>query len=180
MGRDGGRITTSPRPTGFNPRARMGRDARGGGDIGCERVSIHAPVWGATAIAREAGISIDVSIHAPVWGATRGGGKYFSVAEFQSTRPYGARPRCPRKCMLTCPFQSTRPYGARRAGRPGMRSDNEFQSTRPYGARQITSRCSPGARVSIHAPVWGATRSPAWNSYGSWFQSTRPYGARRQ
>ena len=35
-----------------------------------ELISIHAPVWGATARARRSGQSCGISIHAPVWGAT--------------------------------------------------------------------------------------------------------------
>ena len=35
----------------------------------------------------------------------------------------------------------------------------EFQSTRPRGARRgLWPGCAHGARVSIHAPAWGATR----------------------
>ena len=35
-----------------------------------ELVSIHAPVWGATAFSFLFLFDFDVSIHAPVWGAT--------------------------------------------------------------------------------------------------------------
>ncbi len=100
---------------------------------------------------------------------------------FQSTRPYGARPsdalcghpwticfnpraRMGRDYFITLTyddeylFQSTRPYGARRDHYIYISSKREFQSTRPYGARQV-SHCSSCKhhRVSIHAPVWGAT-----------------------
>ncbi len=34
----------------------------------------------------------------------------------------------------------------------------QFQSTRPCGARPSTPKKSCGIKVSIHAPVWGATR----------------------
>ena len=87
------RGTGSPRQTGFNPRARVGRDGyglrpadgelwfqstrpRGARRIApsapsrVERVSIHAPAWGATRGARSVhGVRV-VSIHAPAWGAT--------------------------------------------------------------------------------------------------------------
>ncbi len=45
-------------------------------DWGClgyllgERVSIHAPVWGATPWHSKMHHAVSVSIHAPVWGAT--------------------------------------------------------------------------------------------------------------
>ena len=35
-----------------------------------ERVSIHAPAWGATRLAQIAAMRTVVSIHAPAWGAT--------------------------------------------------------------------------------------------------------------
>ena len=115
MGSDG--IPKSPpsSTTCFNPRSRMGSDGKMRKyflDLG---VSIHAPVWGATAWkSRGVGnlpcfnprsrmgsddmakgiivISIPVSIHAPVWGATtRSTSLYFKFIWFQSTLPYGER-----------------------------------------------------------------------------------------
>ena len=75
---------------------------------------------------------------------------------FQSTRPYGARPRCDDLVNMT------------------------FQSTRPYGARRIRHACSSALiDVSIHAPVRGATRARvSLCDESASFQSTRPYGAR--
>ena len=61
-------------PLGFNPRARMGRDARDSSD------SIDL---------------MDVSIHAPAWGATEVRSQRVIVGRFQSTRPHGARPPSP-------------------------------------------------------------------------------------
>ena len=57
----------------FNPRARMGRDVYRSTKKGCSiQISIHAPVWGATDIQDQAIDDKDI---------------------FQSTRPYGARPK---------------------------------------------------------------------------------------
>ncbi len=73
-GRDIFFIFFSPREKSFNPRARAGRDGRDGCPrSGRLRVSIHAPVRGATK-------------------ATINGKRYDS---FQSTRPCGARPAHP-------------------------------------------------------------------------------------
>ena len=60
--------------------------------------------------------------------------------------------------MKLIKFQSTPPYG----GRPHLGSIVEvamqFQSTPPYGGRPTAARTKgDGTRVSIHAPVWGAT-----------------------
>ena len=55
-------------------------------------VSIHAPVWGATQIHRLGKQGEGVSIHAPVWGATVGFDIPVHGLLFQSTLPYGERP----------------------------------------------------------------------------------------
>jgi len=85
-----------PRRTGFNPRARMGRDLVGAIPVRWGIVSIHAPVWGATRRSADAPSVDPVSIHAPVWGATSGMRKGELCGLFQSTRPYGARHRASR------------------------------------------------------------------------------------
>ncbi len=56
------------------------------------------------------------------------------------------------------PFQSTRPCGARPIPVVDFNQTVKFQSTRPCGARLVdTMQTGMGARVSIHAPVRGAT-----------------------
>ena len=60
----------SHHPISFNPRTRVGCDML---KLDFEHeldVSIHAPVWGATALQHQGLICPWVSIHAPVWGAT--------------------------------------------------------------------------------------------------------------
>ena len=57
---------------GFNPRPREGGDNHEGAPYPPERVSIHAPVKGATSKAYSAQVPACVSIHAPVKGATSG------------------------------------------------------------------------------------------------------------
>ena len=69
MGRDYERLNIEALVTGFNPRARMGRDADRITKLLNEKVSIHAPAWGATKRLR----SIII------------------LPKFQSTRPHGAR-----------------------------------------------------------------------------------------
>jgi len=62
---------TAVLPTGFNPRAREGRDVRLTHEQWYEaKVSIHAPVKGATGAVRLPVLKPLVSIHAPVKGAT--------------------------------------------------------------------------------------------------------------
>ncbi len=127
--------------------------------------------------------SAPVSIHAPAWGATNG---YRTTK--RRGRCFNPRARVGRDLRVTITLAS-RPV---------------FQSTRPRGAR-LSRLLSPvaGARVSIHAPAWGATvlvvqgkdtasvsiHAPAWGATGNYnntsnagpkFQSTRPRGARHR
>ncbi len=105
-------------------------------------------------------------------------------AEFQSTRPRGARrghgnhvhrggnrfnprARVGRDEKIKgvekgyTKFQSTRPRGARRWARRTVSRLSGFQSTRPRGAR-LDGLLPAGlpSSVSIHAPAWGATWRP--------------------
>ncbi len=101
-------------------------------------------------------------------------------------------------------FQSTRPQGARLASFFVISTTSGFQSTRPQGARPATQgRVPQWPVVSIHAPARGATangqlademvkvsiHAPARGATGCRvmptvaplpFQSTRPQGARLQ
>ena len=142
---------------GFNPRARMGRDARCAIKAHLHGVSIHAPVWGATPGKFARILVVVVSIHAPVWGATFMSGAISRTPEFQSTRPYGARLECRRGYLLCRVFQSTRPYGARRVR--SRRCCNPCVSIHApvWGATRENFHRGLFPRVSIHAPVWGAT-----------------------
>ena len=54
-----------------------------------------------------------VSIHAPVWGATASVNPAIAMIPFQSTPPYGGRRHAPRSVVLAFMFQSTPPYGGR-------------------------------------------------------------------
>ncbi len=105
---------------GFNPRARAGRDKE------IDRVILSLQRFNPRARA----------------GRDTGEISSFTLSsEFQSTRPRGARPKCPAGHGTFAMFQSTRPRGAR---------------PKPPG------RTPPGSAVSIHAPARGATA--AWLS----------------
>ena len=102
-------------------------------------VSIHAPVWGATVSVSVWFLYIGVSIHAPVWGAT--GIK--RVARLY-TISFNPRSRMGSDCRMQsifCPHTCFNP-------RSRMGSD---VSTPSAEAKSTV--------VSIHAPVWGATKS---------------------
>ncbi len=122
-----------------------------------------------------------VSIHAPAWGATsRGVSARRILWMFQSTRPRGARPSRTCHAPSIPPFQSTRPRGARLARHtPGVGHLIVSIHAPAWGATK--SRPAAGGKrcVSIHAPAWGATRRRVWTlRLMLEFQSTRPRGAR--
>jgi len=173
-------------------------------------VSIHAPAWGATPGSYFRHSTHEVSIHAPAWGATcapprrparqlcfnpraRVGRDWTmreevrSDAQFQSTRPRGARraqfgpaghlrgvsihaPAWGATAIaiarvVSQPFQSTRPRGARRIDFSNHGHRGPFQSTRPRGARPtVAILVYVGVPVSIHAPAWGATPGASGSS----------------
>ena len=145
----------------FNPRARVGRDRQPRRDrVLAERVSIHAPAWGATSLDPRHSMPAHVSIHAPAWGATSCRRSSSSSRGFNPRARVGrdAIPFSRRPAKLV--FQSTRPRGARRLpSRIALRTIESFQSTRPRGARprRRLGNCS-ASTVSIHAPAWGATQ----------------------
>ena len=167
--------------TGFNPRARVGRDDPPGRYAGKRKVSIHAPVWGATSVpAGKASESICfnprarvgrdpvetlvpasgeyVSIHAPVWGATFLLVRWLRGLLFQSTRPCGAR-RIIGQMVRTIPRFNPRA----RVGRDCARTDRIHPS----------AGFNPRARVGRDALTEVRRRSSCP------FQSTRPCGARQ-
>ncbi len=115
-------------------------------------VSIHAPVWGATHSAFLVSFDTEVSIHAPVWGATQGIALIVVAGMFQSTPPYGGRPM---PSSTTHPSRSFNP-------RPRMGGDMDY-------AYYVQNKY-----VSIHAPVWGATRRVSTHTISSMSFNPRP------
>ena len=162
----------------FNPRARMGRDARRALVNLC-RVSIHAPAWGATSAIprrfadcyrfqstrphgarpncrRSSSEMVLVSIHAPAWGATSQSMDFVARHVVSIHAPAWGATLAIAEDTAGGPFQSTRPHGARHAP-DYIKTILEFQSTRPHGAR---------LGFLYH------------RRQRMMFQSTRPHGAR--
>ena len=157
------RRTCTPRNVGlarFNPRARTGRDAA------CLRFKRAAD--GTFQSTRPYGarraLVVDVPRHQSFNPRARTGRDKACSAGCICRRCFNPRARTgrdtstPASCVLGEEFQSTRPYGARLVESDAGRQSAGFQSTRPYGARPHKHRCTAAApRVSIHAPVRGAT-----------------------
>ena len=102
-----------------------------------DRVSIHAPAWGATRRPRGHHELLYVSIHAPAWGAT------------EHRALYGSR----YVVSIHAPA-----WGATLGMAAFLVQGGRFQSTHPRGVRPARPRAGPRpAQVSIHAPAWGAT-----------------------
>ena len=149
--------------TCFNPRSRVGSDILTLLPPFYSRVSIHAPVWGATFHPSLCGQCNFVSIHAPVWGATIASCFTLSVSVFQSTLPCGERHGSNSVINVSNMFQSTLPCGERRIMGVPLPESIKFQSTLPCGERLKTkSPINLINIVSIHAPVWGATSGHVW------------------
>ena len=121
---------------------------------------------------------LSVSIHAPVWGATVLICQLTAQTKFQSTHPCGVRQvKCNHVFAIQC-----------------------FNPRTRVGCDQVRVWRCPSVGVSIHAPVWGATRvgcdesqvicfnprtrvgcdnATANQASERWFQSTHPCGVRR-
>ena len=79
---------------------------------------------------------------------------------FQSTHPCGVRRRYALLSILNSKFQSTHPCGVRQWLLLMQLWQPVFQSTHPCGVRLTLTTNLGSAKVSIHAPVWGATSKP--------------------
>ncbi len=161
----------------FNPRAHAGRDPNLSHTCSFSCVSIHAPTRGATSApnlrglnerfnprahaGRDRGLVLfltrrTVSIHAPMRGATLFTVKKSTRTVFQSTRPRGARRAC---TLLGLWWRCFNPRA--HAGRDSANEKLHYFD-----------------KVSIHAPMRGATNTFQCFSSIDQFQSTRPCGAR--
>ena len=126
--------------TGFNPRARGGRDYSGSGCGGsADWVSIHAPAGGATRHGFADFAYILVSIHAPAGGATRHCFADFAYILVSIHAPAGGATRHGFADFADIPVSIHAPAG---------------------GATPLSSPNADAFGVSIHAPAGGATKSP--------------------
>ena len=144
---------------GFNPRAREGRDREGGTPAGAGNCFNPRAREGRDRHGgRPRQADEEVSIHAPARGATIDSlAKQQAAAEFQSTRPRGAR-RLP--VDLLDSFASVSIHAPAR------------------GATRVLAEGGVRRAVSIHAPARGATLNTFQRKTLAPFQSTRPRGAR--
>ena len=101
----------------------------------CIIVSIHAPIQGATFAYATLILSGIVSIHAPIQGATRTARSSYRRKWFQSTHPYRVRQEQPEVPT----------------------DENGFNPRTHTGCDQQEEQVQAQIKVSIHAPIQGAT-----------------------
>ena len=77
---------------------------------------------------------------------------------FQSTHPCGVRQVTKEKRLSSNTFQSTHPCGVRLLSKLLYFWSNSFNPRTRVGCDYIDSTWGLHIKVSIHAPVWGATR----------------------
>ena len=82
------------------------------------------------------------------------------------------------KLILITKFQSTHPCGVRRVIRPRTTTQESFNPRTRVGCDAKSVYIVKILSVSIHAPVWGATKSTTRTQTGERFQSTHPCGVR--
>ena len=161
-GRDSRPPRLLPLATGFNSRAREGRDWAEQAAEEYDKVSIHAPARGATNTKTPRCNEQNVSIHAPARGATEHKGLLNLDALFQFTRPRGARLSSMPIRPTSDKFQFTRPRGARLFGIFHSLSIIFCFNSRAREGRDrrfiLGEWCQA---VSIHAPARGATTAEA-------------------
>ena len=143
--------------SGFNPRARVGRD--------------------------KAALPLLQSLFQ--FQSTRPRGARHSIdrfelhrCQFQSTRPRGARLLPSTDFMIGVSFNPRARVGRDMTTETEIRVGERFNPRARVGRDTDALHPPLSHRVSIHAPAWGATRCPNLLMTASVFQSTRPRGAR--
>ena len=164
----------STHPRGVRPKVKYPPD-------GVQRISIHAPTWGATVAGRIRQEVFGISIHAPTWGATCATLVLPVPASiFQSTHPRGVRPQPPVVVLVVGEISIHAPTWGATKRRAGKRQLNQDFNPRTHvgcdGLLILTGGnimnfnprthvgCDAEQRdrhrqfpISIHAPTWGAT-----------------------
>ena len=120
-------------------------------------VSIHAPVWGATAMPKVITTKICVSIHAPVWGATTPAAGAAITMLFQSTHPCGVRQTLTGKTQTAYVSIHAPVWGATCFFK-GFLFASSFNPRTRVGCDENSIKVAYKLLVSIHAPMWGATK----------------------
>ena len=129
------RYDTRPHSTDFNPRTPVGCDRSQRRDKSHgKHFNPRTPV-GCDLILRGDGVEVGISIHAPQWGATRVAKIVIANCLFQSTHPSGVRLRRLHHPNRLRDFNPRTPVGCDRAYQYPLYRWRLFQSTHPSGVR---------------------------------------------
>ena len=99
-----------------------------------------------------------------MWGATLNLTRLFTLSQFQSTHPCGVRHLFKSNAFAFMGFNPRTRVGCDLSEHSKFDYRLLFQSTHPCGVRHMVSNNAKPKKVSIHAPVWGATKLPRWIS----------------
>ena len=147
------------------------------------RVSIHAPLRGATVHDLQPALGQIVSIHAPLRGATSGAAQLFTVCTGFNPRPSARGDEPPRSTSLAVPCFNPRPSarGDRHLRRRGHGSGGVSIHAPLRGATStVSSRARTLRRFNPRPSARGDVTSPAYTGIEGWFQSTPLCEGRRQ
>ena len=146
-----------------------------------ERVSIHAPAWGATSTCRPGRGKISGFNPRP-----RMGGDRRICHQSYMDRCFNPRPRMGgdcngyERCYGPGPVSIHAPaWGATRTFSPQIPFPLVSIHAPAWGATHLRKGVKVKAHVSIHAPAWGATKAQGKCGPYRGFQSTPPHGGRR-
>ena len=144
----------------FNPRTHVGCDITLHNWLDPITISIHAPMWGATTVTRNATDTKKISIHAPMWGATSVLAFFIILILFQSTHPCGVRQIRLLLCKLWLYFNPRTHVGCDIVVFPCLPKSYDFNPRTHVGCDILVNHHQDYLQtISIHAPMWGATMS---------------------
>ena len=174
------RAVPMAKTVGFNPRTRVGCDFANVSYATCQRWFQSTHPCGVRLLVLSMTLPKLVSIHAPVWGATYLSLRQRALILFQSTHPCGVRLATVHASIVAGLFQSTHPCGVRLEIKELPECVACFNPRTRVGCDTKTTTKAAATKVSIHAPVWGATQTADPPSLAYLFQSTHPCGVRRK
>ena len=149
----------------FNPRSRVGNDAKAAKSVTTPAISIHVPAWGTTIGIIQHHMEQGISIHVPAWGTTYSMRYNKRYRKFQSTFPRGERREKSQICLKTLRFQSTFPRGERHVNNYDDSSITAISIHVPaWGTTFYDSYQIFHSAISIHVPAWGTTRGSNENA----------------
>ena len=108
-------------------------------------------------VATKYGLTSKISIHAPMWGATQWISLLSTLMLFQSTHPCGVRRKRLAQNHKLQYFNPRTHVGCDCARHTNVRKSGISIHAPMWGATGWSGPCVSTKWISIHAPMWGAT-----------------------